>query len=232
MCDCKLKDWYAEKGVQKYLTKQNNPHYDRHHIKIPFRMLICGNSGSGKTSTLMNLIYNMPDTFEEIIICCKSKAEPLYEYLEDKFKKDKSVKIMEFGKDGLPDIDKFDKETQRLLVFDDLVNEKDQKQICEAFIRGRKKMCSLIYLSQSFYATPKLIRNNLTYIIIKQLSSLKNLRMIMNEYSLGVDKKQMKEMYDDSTRDRMGFLMLDLEGDKEKRFRSGFDEYYEVEESL
>jgi hypothetical protein len=195
-------------------------------------MLICGNSGSGKTSTLMNLIYNMPDTFEEIIICCKSKAEPLYEYLEDKFKKDKSVKIMEFGKDGLPDIDKFDKETQRLLVFDDLVNEKDQKQICEAFIRGRKKMCSLIYLSQSFYATPKLIRNNLTYIIIKQLSSLKNLRMIMNEYSLGVDKKQMKEMYDDSTRDRMGFLMLDLEGDKEKRFRSGFDEYYEVEESL
>ena len=56
--------------------------------------------------------------------------------------------------------------------------------------------------------------------------------MIMNEYSLGVDKKQMKEVYDDSTRDRMGFLMLDLEGDKERRFRSGFDEYYEVEESL
>ena len=77
-----------------------------------------------------------------------------------------------------------------------------------------------------------MIRNNLTYIIIKQLSSLKNLTMIMNEYSLGIDKKKMKEMYDDSTRDRMGFLMLDLEGDKEKRFRSGFDEYYEVEESL
>jgi hypothetical protein len=36
------------------------------------------------------------------------------------------VKIMEFAKDGLPDIDKFDKETQRLLVSDDLVNEKDQ----------------------------------------------------------------------------------------------------------
>ena len=73
MCDCKLKDWYAEKGVQKYLTKQNNPHFDQHHIKIPFRMLICGNSGSGKTSTLMNLIYNMPGTFQEIQIVCKSK---------------------------------------------------------------------------------------------------------------------------------------------------------------
>jgi ABC-type dipeptide/oligopeptide/nickel transport system ATPase component len=224
-----LKDWYAEKGVQKYLTKQNNPHFDKHHIKIPFRMLIVGNSGSGKTSTLMNLIYNMSDTFEEIIICCKSKSEPLYEYLEDKFRKDKSVKIMEFGKDGLPDIDKMDKETQRLLVFDDLVNEKDQKQICEAFIRARKKNCSLCYLSQSYYAVPKMIRNNLTYIIIKQLSSLKNLTMIMREYALGVDNKKMKEIYDDATANKMGFLMLDLEGEPSKRFRSGFDEYYEID---
>ena len=110
----------------------------------------------------------MPDTFEEIIICCKSKAEPIYEYLEDKYKKNKEVKIMEF-KDGLPDIDKMDKEQQRLLVFDDLVNEKDQKTICEAFIRARKKNCSLCYLTQSYYAVPKMIRNNLTYIIIKQL---------------------------------------------------------------
>jgi hypothetical protein len=172
----------------------------------------------------------MPDTFEEIIICCKSKSEPLYEYLEDKFRKDKSVKIMEFGKDGLPDIDKMDKETQRLLVFDDLVNEKDQKQICEAFIRARKKNASLCYLSQSYYAVPKMIRNNLTYIIIKQLSSLKNLTMIMREYALGVDNKKMKEIYDDATgNNKMGFLMLDLEGEPSKRFRSGFDEYYEID---
>jgi type IV secretory pathway VirB4 component len=226
----KMLDWYSHKGVQKFLTKQHNPHFDKHHIKIPFRMLIVGNSGSGKTSTLMNLIYNMSDTFEEIIICCKSKAEPLYEFLEDKYTKDKSVKIMEFGKEGLPDIDKFDKEKQRLLVFDDLVNEKNQKAIEEAFIRARKKNCSLAYLTQSYYAVPKLIRNNLTYIIIKQLSSLKNLTMIMREYSLGVDKKEMKEMYDDSTSDKQGFLMLDLEGDKDKRFRSGFNDFYETSE--
>ena len=80
--------------------------------------------------------------------------------------------------------------------------------------------------------SPKMIRNNLTYIIIKMVSSLKNLTMIMNEYSLGVDKKQMKEMYDDATKDKMGFLMLDLEGDREKRFRSNFDEFYEIEQTM
>ena len=140
---------------------------------------------------------------------------------------------MEFGNDGLPDIEKMDKEKQKLIIFDDLVNEKDQKTICEAFIRLRKKNASLCYLTQSYYAVPKLIRNNLTYIIIKQLSSLKNLTMIMREYSLGVNKTDMKEMYDDSTRDKQGFLMLDLEGDKDKKFRSGFNEYYEtIEEKL
>ena len=230
MC-AKMLDWYAHKGVQKYLSKQHNPAYEKHHIKIPFRMLIVGNSGSGKTSTLLNLIYNMSDTFEEIIIVCKSKSEPLYEYLEDKYAKDKSIKIIEF-KDGLPDIDKMNKEQQRLLVFDDLVNEKNQSVICEAFIRARKKNCSLCYLSQSYYGVPKMIRNNLTYIIIKQLSSLKNLTRIMREYSLGVDKKDMKEMYDDSTRDKQSFLMLDLEGDKDKRFRCGFNDYFEVTEKI
>ena len=135
---------------------------------------------------------------------------------------------MEFNTDGLPDIDKMDKEKQRLLIYDDLVNEKDQKGICESFIRARKKNCSLCYLTQSYYAVPKMIRNNLTYIIVKQLSSLKNLTLIMREYSLGVDKKDMKDMYDDATRDKQGFLMLDLEGDKDKRFRSGFNEYYET----
>jgi ABC-type dipeptide/oligopeptide/nickel transport system ATPase component len=190
-------------------------------------MLIVGNSGSGKTSTLLNLIYNMPDTFEEIIIVCKSKSEPLYEFLEDKYAKDKSIKIIEF-KDGLPDIDKMNKEQQRLLVFDDLVNEKNQTVICEAFIRARKKNCSLCYLSQSYYGVPKMIRANLTYIIIKQLSSLKNLTMIMREYSLGVDKKEMKDIYEDATSDKMGFLLLDLEGPKEKRFRSGLNEFYEI----
>jgi GTPase SAR1 family protein len=228
---CVLKDWYADKQVAKFLTKQHNPHYGKHHIKIPFRMLIVGNSGSGKTSTLLNLIYNMSDTFEEIIIVCKSKSEPLYEYLEDK-NKDKGIKIIEF-KDGLPDIDSFNKEQQRLLIYDDLINEKDQKGICESFIRARKKNCSLCYLTQSYYAVPKMIRANLMYIIIKQLSSLKNLTLIMREYSLGVDKTDMKEMYDDSTRYKQGFLMLDLEGDKDKKFRSGFNEYYEtIEEKL
>ena len=193
-------------------------------------MIIAGNSGSGKTQTLLNLIYNMPDTFEKIFIITKNKDEPLYNFLEDKLGED-GLSIKE-GISELPDLDSLDKEQNNLIVLDDLVNEptKQQRPICDYFIRARKKNCSIIYISQSFYAVPKLIRDNISYLIIKQVSSMKNLTMICRECSLGIDKKQLKMIYDDATETKQDFLLIDLEGDKDSRFRKGFNEIYVIEE--
>jgi len=224
-------DWY-KKIPKKFLLKTHNPHYDTHHIKLPFRMIIAGNSGSGKTQTLLNLLYNMPDTFEKIFIVTKNKDEPLYNYLEDKLGK-QGLSIKE-GLTELPDLDALDKEQNNLIVLDDLVNEpaKQQRPIADYFIRARKKNASLIYISQSFYAVPKLIRDNISYLIIKQVSSMKNLTMIARECSLGIDKNQLKKIYDDATKSKQDFLMIDLEGDKDDRFRKNFDEIYEVQDIL
>jgi len=222
-------DWY-KKIPKKFLLKSHNPHFDIHHIKLPFRMIIAGNSGSGKTQTLLNLLYNMPDTFEKIFIVTKNKDEPLYNYLEDKLGKD-GLTIKE-GITELPDLDALDKEQNNLIVLDDLVNEpsKQQRPVCDYFIRARKKNCSIIYISQSFYAVPKLIRDNISYLIIKQVSSMKNLTMICRECSLGIEKKQLKKIYDDATQSKQDFLLIDLEGDKDERFRKNFDEIYVLDE--
>jgi len=221
-----LIDWY-KKIPEKFLLKSHNPHYDIHHIKLPFRMIICGSSGSGKTQTLLSLIYNMPNTFEHIYICTKNKDEPLYNYIEEKLGK-KGLEIMEYDKDGLPDLDKLNKEQQTLLVMDDLVNERDQSGMCEWFLRARKKNCSLVYISQSYYAVPKFIRNNMTYLIIKQISSMKNLTMIAREFDLGLSKDILTNMYNDATKDKQNFLMIDLEASPNNRFRKGFNEFYHL----
>jgi ABC-type dipeptide/oligopeptide/nickel transport system ATPase component len=222
-------NWY-EKIPKKFLPKQHNPYYDIHHIKLPFRMLITGSSGSGKTQTLLSLLHNMPKTFEKIIITTKNKDEPLYNWLEDKFEKDPNFEMREIDKDGLPDLDKFDKEQNNLLVMDDLVGEKNQKPMEQFFLRARKKGCSLVYITQSYYAVPRMIRSNLTYLIIKQVSSMKNLTMIMREYDLGIDRTQLIDMYKQATEQKAGFLMIDLEGDEGKKFRKDFDGYFDVEE--
>jgi hypothetical protein len=222
-----LINWY-EKIPKKFLLDQHNPHYDIHRIKLPFRMLITGASGSGKTQTLMSLIYNMPNTFENIFITTKNKDEPLYNYVDEKYGK-QGVKITEIDKDGLPDLDKLDKTQQNLIVFDDLVGEKNQKPMEQYFLRARKKNASMIYITQSYYAVPKMIRNNLSYLIIKQIASMKNLTMICREYDLGVDKKALIQIYNEATKEKKDFLLIDLEGDKEERFRKNLDEIFEIE---
>lgn len=220
-----LIDWYKEMP-KKFLLKQHNPNFEKHGIKLPFRMLICGNSGAGKTQTLLNIIYNMGSTFQNIIIITKNKDEPLYNYLEDKMG-DNGLSIVE-GIESAPDLDSFDKNEQSLIVMDDLVLEKNQGALEQYFIRARKLNCSLIYISQSYYRVPRIIRQNLNYLVIKQLSSLKDLYRIMGEYSLGVSKEQLADMYKSATATKQDFLLIDMDTEPENRFRKNFNELFDI----
>ena len=224
-----LFNWY-EKIPDRYLKKTHNPHFESHHIKLPMRGVILGNSGSGKTQTLMNILYNMPDTFEKIYIITKDKKEPIYEFLEDKYKK-KGVEILE-GVENLPDLSKFDEDTNTLVVLDDMVNEGEKKlaPVCDFYIRCRKKGCSIIFISHSWFKMPKLLRLQLSHLFIKQLSSMRDLKTIMNDFSYDFDKKFIKEMYEDTTKDQKHFLLIDINAKPEDKFRKNFDEVFELPE--
>lgn len=219
-------DWY-KKVPKKFLLKSHNPNYKKHGINIPFRMLIIGGSGAGKTQTLLNLIHNMNGTFNKIYVITKNKHEPLYEYLEEKLKDD--ISVIE-GIDAAPDLDKdISKKDQTLIVMDDLVLEKNQKPLEEYFIRARKQNASLVYISQSYFAVPPMIRKNLNYLIIKRLSNQPDLFRIMREYSLGVEKDILLKLYEESIKDnKQDFLLVDLDAEPEHRFRKNFNDIYEL----
>jgi len=195
----------------------HNPNYQLHGIKIPFRMLIVGSSGSGKTNTLLELIKRMSDTFEQIIICCKSKCEPLYDFLASKLP-------IQFHENGdIPNINDFkDGNKQTLIIFDDLVLMKDQSKIAEFYIRSRKYNISCIYLSQSYYKTPKVIRININYLILKKLPSTRDLKMVLNENSIvsehllesggQMNLKELTAIYNDIiSKNKFDFILIDLD---------------------
>ena len=75
---------YYKVMPKKFLLQSHNPNFKDHKLNLPFRMLIIGGSGAGKTQTLMNLIRVMNGTFNNINIITKNKEEPLYNYLESK----------------------------------------------------------------------------------------------------------------------------------------------------
>ena len=222
---------FYEVMPKKFLNKSNNPNFDYHGLKVPSRHLLVGPSGTGKTSLLLNVLKSFSDktqnrkrigTFKNVYVFCKSDDEPLYNYM-------KSLSPQIHIHEGLSqlDIKKFqEKGEQNLVVFDDLVLEKDQKAIEQLYIRGRKLGggVTVFYLTQSFFLTPKVIRNNCNYMWILKLAGQREVNIIMREFALGVDKDTLMRIYDYATKQKLMPLMVDLEAPAEQRFRKGIFE--------
>lgn len=198
----------------------NNPGFQKHGISLPFRMLIVGNSGSMKTNFVLNLLRLMNDTFDTIHVVTRNADEPLYNYLKSKCPDDQFT-ISE-GVETIPDLDSVDKQHQHLVIFDDLVLSRNQGPIEEYFIRARKLNTSCIYLSQSYFRTPKTIRINCNYIVVKKLSSTRDLGLMLGDYSLGgVSKEDLIVMYRYATQAPEDGLLIDI---TKNQFRKNFDE--------
>ena len=223
-------NFYETKNIKQFLTEYENPHFDSHQIKVPFRISVIAASGSGKTQWLLNLISRMNDTFGHIYICYRA-SEPLYQLLEKGVGSDKITFFTQLSKFILPQ--DVPKDKQILMVFDDVVNyaEKDQKIICEYYVRGRKigKGVSMCYLSQSFFRIPKIIRLQCNYLILLKLGSKRDLNLILGDYGLGVDKEELMAIYRDATKIPFDFLKIATdERDDNKRFSKNWTGFYAI----
>ena len=137
----------------------------------PYRILIIGGSGSGKTNLLLNVIENQPD-IDEIYLYAKDPYESKYKYL---INKREGVGINHFNDpkafieysnnmhDVYKNIDDYnpDKEN-KILVFDDMIadiihNKKSRSTVSELFIRGRKTNISLVFITQSYLRFQKML---------------------------------------------------------------------------
>ena len=112
--------------------------------------------------------------------------------------------ILHVSNDEIIPVSEMDYEdNQKLVIFDNYVCERNQRQLIDYFIQGRHKNCSVIYLSQSFYKTPKDIRLNCSHYCLYEFPSSRESKRISSE--LGVDKKHYKA----ATRDPYSFLFVD-----------------------
>jgi ABC-type dipeptide/oligopeptide/nickel transport system ATPase component len=214
---------YYTKIPKHFLDKIENPNFHLHRLKIPMRLCIVAPSGSGKTNFLINLLnlFSQRDgTFNSIYIITRNKDEPLYKWLE-------SVSdriIIKEGLENTPPLDKFDKEYNHLVVFDDLVLNKDLSKAEQYYIRARKLNVSVIFISQSYFKIPKVIRNNCSYMVLLKLSGHREVNIILSEFGLGVTKEQLLSIYGYATREKLQPLLIDMEADPHERFRKGFTE--------
>lgn len=216
---------------KKFLPEVDNPNKHIHNIELPFRMCVVAPSGSGKTNFLLNLLRVFgkgKGTFGTITIVTSNKDEPLYNWLESEFDQ---IKIVE-GMSNTPKLDDMDKEVNNLVIWDDLVLNKKQDDVEKYYMRARKRNCSVIYLSQSYYDINKFIRKNSNYLVILNLGGSKREQSsILNEWSTDLDKDQLNAIYNDAT--SVPLRPLIIKGGKvaqNEKYRKGWTDYYNIKE--
>jgi hypothetical protein len=225
----KMINFYEQKKVQKFMPKSHNPYYKEHLIKVPFRGCLIGSSGSGKTNYLLNIISKMRNTFNKIYIYTQAE-EPLYNYLQSQIKDD--MLSISYNLEDCANFDEDNYYGQTLIVFDDQCNQKNQRCISELYIRGRKLGISLLYLTQSYYKIPKLIRLQCQYIFIIKVSGKRDLNMMLQEYALSANKDQLQKMYQYVCNDGIfgNALIIDLNAPQNKTYRKNFLEFLNPEQ--
>ena len=172
-----------------------------------FRMLICGNSGSGKTNLLFHMLMKPLLYYDEIYLYARNLEQDKYKRLMQKMREmslELGYEIINVSNDEITPVTEMGYEdNQKLVIFDDYVCDKNQRQIVDYFIQGRHKNCSVIYLSQSFYKTPKDIRLNCSHYCLYEFPSSREANRISSE--LGVDKDVFKA----ATQKPFSFLYVD-----------------------
>jgi len=238
----------------------------------PFRMLMSGESGCGKTNALLNLILDGYIYYDKIYLYAKNINQPKYTYIINMIKKrEKELSIPEgtyiFASSNLEDVVrlsdgkdekkkretkiekaqretqeallnggvkpskkkgkgkeksdeptsgepakermKLDNKIQNLIIFDDFLTEINQSIISNYFIGSRHHNCSCVYISQSYYDTPHMIRYNCDYFCIWRVNSERQVIELAKDHARGVDKNEFKRIYEMATQHQYQFLMID-----------------------
>lgn len=225
-------NFYEVKKVQKFKTTSYNPNIENHKFSSAvFRLIAIGFSGGGKTNFIFNLLSRFSNTYNHIYIFTQ-EPECLYDFLQTQL--DESMITVRYNLDDLNECNgDFNSYFygQSLCIFDDQVvkSKKEQKVIQELFIRGRKVAngIALCYLSQSYYDIPKIIRSQSNYCVLIKISSNRDLKMILSEYSLNCTKEQLQKMYSYCTETFPNVFIIDLQSpqNQNKTYRKNFLEF-------
>ena len=190
----------------------------------PYRIVIIGGSGSGKTNALLNLINNQSD-IDKIYLYAKDPYEAKYHCLIKKREKvgqnhfDDPKTFIEYS-DDMQDVSKNiedynpRKNRKVLIVFDDMIadmmnNKKLDSIVTELFTRGRKINISIVSISQSYFKVSRVVRLNTTHFFIMKIPNKRDVQQIASNQSSDIDFKNFMKIFRKYTAEPYSSLVND-----------------------
>ena len=116
-----------------------------------------------------------------------------------------------------------------MVIFDDMIadimrSEKFKAIVKELFIRCKKLNISIVFITHSYFRTPKDARLNSTHYILMKIGNKKELKSIAEENSGHLDFKDFLKIYNRCTDKPYSFMMVDTRPTAHVTFKKNFDE--------
>lgn len=202
----------------------------RHSALLPntIRCIIAGPSNCGKTNLLINLIISENGLkFENLYVYSKTLWQAKYKYLRQLlqpmpgtgyFASSSSEELVE-PRAAKPN---------SVIIFDDVICEKNQDIIKNYFSLGRHHSVDSFYLTTTYTRVGKhLIRDNCNFLIFFRQDDL-NLKHIYNDMGVGCHMKfeQFQNFCFECWSEKFGFVVIDLDSEVDfGRYRKGFSDF-------
>lgn len=227
-----LFNWYEQKQMKEFIN-QDNYDYSETGIKPSSRILVTGQTGVGKTQSLLHYIRLTPNCFSKIMVFYKEE-ESAYSLLK------KGIKETEFYTSlsklpQLTDLRKnMEKDERVLIVLDDFMMELSQPHkypnVADYLIRGRKVNVTLFILTQDYHTIKKNLRNQMTYILLFKSTDEADINLILSKFVKKSDKEKVLKIYHEITNTPHQFFKIQTTAcpDNEK-FSKNFNKYINMD---
>ena len=123
------------------------------------------------------------------------------------------------------------KKRKTLIIFDDMItymltNKKFNSIVTDFFISGRKLSISVVFITQSYFPVPKIIRLNSTRYFSNKISNKRELQQTTFNHSADIGFQDFMSLYKKCTAKSYLFLVNDttLAPDNSSRFRKNLIE--------
>lgn len=183
-------------------------------FKHPANIFISGPSGSGKTEFVKKLIEYKELVFDippQQIVWCYKEWQTAYNQMQER--EGSKIKFLR----GIPDQDEdlvTDTGETYLLVFDDMLGDKDEEKIKLWFTRkGHHRNASVVYITQNLFQQSKSSRTmslNAHYLVVFQSPRDK---MQVKTLAQQLQTPHLPYAFNDATSVPHGYLLIDLKPD-------------------
>lgn len=224
---------YYDSLPKKYREEKRTYHsFPKIRIPIPFTMLIVGRKGSMKTNAAC-AVRDATNCWGKFYIFAPTLTQPLYKSFikeMDDLGDDLDDTIVLYGTKikEIPPPEDFDKTENNLLITDDFSAE-DMSELATFSVRHRHNNISHIHVCHNYFGTVPLMRRNTDVLILKGITSKRDLKRILLEFQHDYDIDFVMKMVEYATRFRTAteqpnfFMFHNHAQDKQDRYRKNFD---------